>query len=75
MSTHSFEIEPRPAAVGCGWQLHLFERDAETGELLEVAVGYFPVPADVVNLDDALEQAYTSATETGTDWLAGLLWA
>jgi len=43
MKHESFEIEPRPAAVGGGWRLRLIGRDLETGGEVELGGGVFPV--------------------------------
>jgi hypothetical protein len=59
-----FEINPRPAKVGGGYQLHLIGRDLETGEEVFMGGGVFPVDApeqDAEVLGDALE--------TGKDWV------
>ena len=36
-----FEVEPRPAALGGGWRLHLIAADPETGAEIEAGGGVF----------------------------------
>lgn len=60
-----YEIEPRPAAVGGGWRLHLIAEDPETGAEIETGGGVFP---DVTELDDG-DDPYTAAMEAGQTWL------
>lgn len=60
-----YEIEPRPAAVGGGWRLHLIAEDPETGAEIETGGGVFP---DVTELDDD-DEPYTAAMEAGKTWL------
>lgn len=51
---HSFQITERPASVGGGWKMQLFE------DGLEVGGGVFP-PGD---------DGYCDAYETASQWLA-----
>jgi hypothetical protein len=60
-----YEIEPRPAAVGGGWRLHLIAEDPETGAEIETGGGVFP---DATELDDG-DDPYTAAMEAGQTWL------
>ncbi|HUD73738.1 MAG TPA: hypothetical protein VMQ76_01600 [Terracidiphilus sp.] len=65
MKRERFEIDPRPAEVGGGWQLRLIGRDEETGE--EIDMGGGSVPA-VEGEED--KDAYADLLEVGEDWLA-----
>jgi hypothetical protein len=65
MKRERFEIDPRPAEVGGGWQLRLIGRDEETGE--EIDMGGGAVPA-VDGEDD--KDAYAELVEVGEVWLA-----
>ena len=59
-----YEIEPRPAAVGEGWRLHLYERDPETGGAIEVGGGVFPVEAYLKDQQGSqAKAAYADALE------------
>jgi hypothetical protein len=60
-----YDLEPRPAALGGGWRLHLIAEDPETGAEVEVAGGVFPLPAEPEDGDPQSE-----AVETGEAWLA-----
>lgn len=60
MSVYRYEIMPRPASVGGGWQLRLLEDDVEMGG------GVFPASAD--EADRAT--AYDSALAEAEAWLA-----
>ncbi len=68
-----YEIEPRPAAVGEGWRLHLYERDPETGGAIEVGGGVFPVEAYLKNQQGSKElaskAAYADAMENAQEWM------
>lgn len=59
--TRAYDIKPRPPELGGGWKLTLFE-DAE-----EAGGGVFP-PTD--DTEDAVNEAFTDAQETGDDWVA-----
>jgi len=52
--SHTFEISERPASVGGGWKMQLFE------DGLEVGGGLFPAGDD----------GYCDAYETASQWLA-----
>lgn len=55
-----YEVHPRPAELGGGWRLYLYEDDVDVGG------GVFPAdPADKV----AMDAAYADALETGESWL------
>ncbi len=60
-----YEIEPRPAALGGGWRLHLIAEDPETGAEIEAGGGVFP---DVTELEDG-DDPYTAAMEAGQAWM------
>lgn len=64
MNRERYEIEPRPAAFGGGWNLHLFGKDWETGEETEIGCQVFPP-------DDEQEQtdAFLEAIEVGKLWI------
>ena len=64
MRQDRYEIEPRPVALGGGWRLHLFGRDLETGEEIEVGGCVFPV-----DNREADKAAYADAMRFGEDWL------
>ena len=68
-----YEIEPRPAAVGGGWRLHLYERDPKTGGVIEVGGGVFPVEACLKEQQGAQglasKAAYADAMENAQEWL------
>lgn len=59
-----YEIEPRPAALGGGWRLHLIGHDLETGEEVEMGGGAFPV-----EIDEDDRAVYADAAEIGEEWL------
>lgn len=61
MTEFSYQIEPRPAALGGGWRLRLFE-DAE-----EVGGGVFPVPEG--GKAEAVEAAYKDAVCEAALWM------
>lgn len=65
MNADRYEIEPRPEALGGGWKLHVFGKDPETGESLEIGGGVFPV-----QLGQDPQDAYTDALETAQNWMA-----
>ena len=65
MSTaHHYEVEPRPAALGGGWRLRLFEGTKEVGG------GVFPLGHYGSDSDTAEQCAYADAWTTGKNWLA-----
>ncbi len=68
-----YEIEPRPAALGEGWRLHLYERNPETGGAIEVGGGVFPVEAYLKDQQGSQElaskAAYADAMENAQEWL------
>ena len=56
--TRTYEINPRPPALGGGWSLRLLEDGEEAGG------GYFPpVPTD--------DEAYSDAIGEGEEWAYG----
>jgi hypothetical protein len=55
----TYQIEPRPAELGGGWNLKLLENGQEMGG------GVFP-PATIDESD--FDQAYQSAIDEGEDW-------
>jgi hypothetical protein len=59
-----FEIEPRPADLGGGWRLRLFDGDVEMGG------GVFPPEQGVEDATEADKQAHADAMEEGTAWVA-----
>lgn len=63
---YRYEIEPRPAALGGGWRLRLFEGEKEVGG------GVFPHAYYGPECDDeaALGFAHADAQEVGGNWLA-----
>lgn len=63
---YRYEIEPRPAAVGGGWRLRLFEGEKEVGG------GVFPPFCLGPKCDDetASRFAHADAQKTGHVWLA-----
>jgi hypothetical protein len=42
-----YEIEPRPAALGGGWRLHLIGHHPETGAEIEMGGRGFPIEPNV----------------------------
>ena len=65
MKHERYEIEPRPRALGRGWQLHFIARDMETGTEIEIGASSFPA-----EIDEDTQAAYADAMQTGEDWLA-----
>ena len=65
MKRERYEIDPRPPALGGGWQLRLVGRDEETGEEIDMGGGAIPA-AD--REDD--KDAYAELLEVGDNWLA-----
>ena len=65
MKRERYEIDPRPAALGGGWQLRPIARDEETGE--EIHMGGGAIPA-AEGEDD--KDAYAELLEMADDWLA-----
>jgi hypothetical protein len=63
MPDHRFEIAPRPAVLGGGWQLRLFQQQPD-GVELEIGGGVFP-PGEGISADDA----YADALQTGEEWV------
>ena len=63
MAERRFEVSPRPAELGGGWNLRLFEQEPD-GTEIEMGGGAFPVTADITEAD-----AYADAFETGHEWL------
>lgn len=63
MTDYSYEISPRPAALGGGWRLRLLE-DGE-----EVGGGVFPPVDDIEDAEEALQAAHNDAMNTALDWL------
>jgi hypothetical protein len=61
-----YEIEPRPAALGGAWPLHLIGNDPETGAEIEMGGGVFPIESNVGE-----KEAFADGLETGQLWLAG----
>lgn len=60
---YTYEISPRPDALGGGWRLRLLE-DGE-----EVGGGVFPPEDDQEDPETALQAAFDDATDTALDWL------
>jgi hypothetical protein len=60
-----YEIEPRPAALGGGWRLHLIAEDPETGAEVEAGGGVFPDVTEPEYDDDP----HAAAMEAGQAWL------
>lgn len=60
-----YEIEPRPAALGGGWRLHLIAENPETGAEIEAGGGVFPDATELEYDDDP----HTAAIEAGQAWL------
>lgn len=60
MTDRSYVITPRPAALGGGWNLKLFEQDLEMGG------GVFP---RVNNTDTDIDEAYDDALGEGQMWV------
>ena len=58
----TYEIDPRPDALGGGWKLRMLVDGQEAGG------GVFPALAPVG--DDEFDQAYQEALDVATDWLA-----
>lgn len=65
MKRERYEINPRPAQIGGGWQLRLIGRDEETGEEIDMGGGVVPA---IVDEDD--RDGYAELMEVGQDWLA-----
>lgn len=57
---YSYQIDPRPEALGGGWRLHLLE-DGE-----EVGGGVFP-PVPTPD-EPEFDRAYQDALDEGEDW-------
>ena len=55
----SYEIEPRPIALGGGWRLRLLDDDGS-----EVGAGAYPITDDITETE-----AYAEACEVGEAWL------
>lgn len=56
----TYQITPRPAELGGGWSLKLFEADEEMGG------GIFP---PVANIDEPdFDEAYQDALDEGEKW-------
>lgn len=68
MNATRYQIEPRPSALGEGWQLRLFDTDPETGQDVEMGGGVFPASAYGTE-EDASKDAYADAMQTGQDRL------
>jgi hypothetical protein len=62
MKRERYEIDPRPAEIGGGWQLRLIGRDEETGEGIDMGGGVVPA---VAGEDD--KDAYGELLELGED--------
>ena len=58
--TRRYDVEPRPAGLGGGWQLRLIEDGEDAGG------GVFP--ADIAD-PDAMQEAHDEALERGEDWV------
>jgi hypothetical protein len=56
---YTYEIKPRPAELGGGWQLRVLEAGVEMGG------GFFPA-----STEEESREAYTDAQATGDEWLA-----
>jgi len=63
-----YEIEPRPPALGEGWRLYLYEENPETGEVVDMGGGVFPVAA-YGSGEKAFKEVYADAMRNGEDWL------
>ncbi len=61
--TRRFEIIPRPANVGGGWRLQLFEDDTEVGG------GVYPPIEYILDQKLAADEAYIDAYEEGATWI------
>lgn len=62
---YRYEIEPRPAAVGSGWCLRLYEDGQEVGG------GIFPPTySDDWDDEEASRLAHAEAQDLGEHWLA-----
>jgi hypothetical protein len=48
-SEKHYEIEPRPAALGGGWILHLVSADPEMGSSLEIGGGVWWKPTQLLS--------------------------
>lgn len=60
MTTYGYEITPRPADLGGGWRLRLFENGEEVGG------GVFPAGTSKI----AQDAAYADAEAEARAWLA-----
>ena len=60
-----FEVLPRPAHLGGGWNLCLIGEYVDSGGELEMGGGVFPADGEEAN-----KAAHADATETGEDWLS-----
>ncbi len=59
----SYEIIPRPDALGSGWQLRLLENGEETG------AGVFPPVEGIEDAKKALQAAFEDAEAEAYTWL------
>lgn len=60
---YSYEIKPRPAELGGGWKLTLFEDGQEVGG------GVFPPEEGHETEKKALQAAFDDAEATAYEWL------
>ena len=58
--TRTYQIDPRPAELGGGWSLKLFENGEEMGG------GVFP---PVAGDEPEFDQAYQDAIDEGEGWI------
>ena len=58
-----FEISPRPANLGGGWILQLFENGVEVGG------GVYPPIENILDQKLATDEAHIDANEEGATWM------
>ena len=64
MSKYSYQIDPRPAALGGGWRLRLLDGEEEVGG------GIFPPDESIEEAEEALSNSYADVLDEGEAWLS-----
>lgn len=52
-----YEIEPRPVELGEGWRLFLYQKDPETGGVVDMGGGVSPASAYATGLEGDSKEA------------------